>query len=238
MKRLLIPVLTLAMVYTANAQEIPERNAERPRMGQREGRPSAHKAMQDLNLTAAQKEQLKNEKDAFRKKMDELEKNDNITVKEWKAKRESLTKDHRAKVEAIFTPEQKAKMESRKKEAQTRQKEMMNKRAAHLKTALNLTAEQSAKLEKSRKETAEKMKAIREDNKLSMEQKRTATRELAEKQKETLKSTLTEEQQSKLKELKKEEHRGGPAGKGPRGPKGPGKKAGPPPPPPADKSTI
>lgn len=240
MKKVLIPVLALAMVYSANAQEIPERKAEHPRMSQREDRPRAGKAMQDLNLTDAQKEQMKKEKEAFRKKMDDLEKNDNITVKEWKAKRESLAKEHHKNVEAIFTPEQKAKMEGRKKEAEARMKEMGQKRAEHMKTALNLTPEQSAKLEKSHKENAERMKAIREDEKLTMDQKRTAFRELAEKQKETLKATLTEEQLAKMKEMKREHRRGpaGPEGKGPKGPKGPGKKAGPPPPPPADKETI
>jgi len=237
MKKLMLPVLALALAFNANAQEIPERKGDHPPMmhHKQRGGPERHKAMQELNLTEAQKEQFKTEKDAFRQKMEAHKKNENITVKEWKAKRESLVKEHKAKMESVFTPEQKAKLEKIKKDGQARQQEMMKQRAEKMKTHLGLTEEQSAKLEKSRKEMGDKMKAIRENKSLTDEQKREQMRELGKKQKENMKSILTEEQLKKMKEGKRQ----GPGrGEGPgRGPKGPrGQKT--PPPPPVEKETL
>lgn len=238
MKKLMLPVLAVAFAISANAQEIPERNADHPpMMHKHKGGPGQHKAMKELNLTDAQKEQLKTEKEAFQKKMEAHKKNENITVKEWKAKRESLVKEHRANVEKVFTPEQKAKMESLKKEGQAKHEGMMKERAEKMKAHLGLTDDQSAKLEKSRKEMGDKMRAIRENKSLTEEQKREQMRELGKKQKEEMKSILTKEQLEKMKEGRKQGPRGegnGP-GKGPKGPKG---HKTPPPPPPAEKETL
>ena len=247
MKKLILPALMIALALSAYAQEIPERKAEHPRMMKRgEGPGRDHKmALKQLNLTDAQKEKMKAEKEAHHKKMEDLKKNEDITVKEWKARREKLAKEHKANIESIFTPEQKAKLETLKKEGQARHQEMMKKRAAHMKTTLGLTDEQSAALEKSRKEMGDKMKAIREDKKMTEEQKRAAFKELAQKQKENLKTVLTEEQVKKMKEMKKQGPRRkgepgkGPHGqKGPRGPKGERGEKTRPPPPPAQQDTL
>lgn len=240
MKKLMLPLLGLALFVTANAQEIPERKGDHPPMmhHMQRGGPDHRMAMKELNLTEAQKEQFKTEKEAFHKKMEELKKNENITVKEWKAKRETLLKEHRNKMESVFTPEQKAKLEKLKKEGQARHEDMMKQRAQMMKTHLGLTDDQSARLEKSRQEMGDKMKAIRENKSLTEEQKRVQLKELGKKHQESLKSVLTEEQQQKMKEFRME-HRGRPEGgpgKGPKGPKGP--KNPPPPPPPVEKQTL
>ncbi len=239
MKKLMLPVLAMAFALGADAQEIPERNAGHPPMmhHKQNGGPERHKAMKALNLTDAQKEQLKSEKEAFHKKMEAHKKNENITVKEWKAKRESLVKEHKANVEKVFTPEQKAKLENLKKEGQAKHEGMMKERAEKMKVHLGLTDEQSAKLEKSRKEMGDKLRTIRENKSLTEEQKREQMRELGKKQKEEMKSILTKEQLEKMKEGRKQGPRGegGGPGKGPKGPKG---HKMPPPPPPAEKETL
>ena len=84
MKKIILSVLVLSLVYSVYAQEIPERKREKPMMHQKHN-DGIHKkgmAMNQLNLTDAQKEQFKAQKESFRKKMEDLEKNDNITVKE------------------------------------------------------------------------------------------------------------------------------------------------------------
>ena len=239
MKKLMLPVLAMAFALGADAQEIPERNAGHPPMmhHKQNGGPERHKAMKALNLTDAQKEQLKSEKEAFHKKMEAHKKNENITVKEWKAKRESLVKEHKANVEKVFTPEQKAKLENLKNEGQAKHEGMMKERAEKMKVHLGLTDEQSAKLEKSRKEMGDKLRAIRENKSLTEEQKREQMRELGKKQKEEMKSILTKEQLEKMREGRKQGPRGegGGPGKGPKGPKG---HKMPPPPPPAEKETL
>lgn len=207
----MLPALALALAFTANAQEIPERKADHPPMMQHRMHKARHDrmmVMKQLNLTDAQQEQFKTQKEEFRKKMEELQKNDGITVKEWRTRRENLRSDHRAKMESIYTPEQKAQLEKMKKDRQLKQRDMMKKRAERMKTHLGLTDEQSAKLEKSRKEMGEKMKAIRENKSLSDIQKREEMRELAKQHHENLKSILTEEQLKKMKE--KEGRRSGP----------------------------
>lgn len=70
MKKLMLPVLVVALVFSANAQEIPERKADHPPMmhHKQKGGPERHKAMKALNLTDVQKEQLKTEKEAFQKR--------------------------------------------------------------------------------------------------------------------------------------------------------------------------
>ncbi len=239
MKKLMLPVLAIAFAFNANAQEIPERKSDHPHMmhHKQKGGPDHRMAMKELNLTDAQKEQFKTEKDAFRKKMEAHKKNENITVKEWKAKRESLVKEHKAKMESVFTPEQKAKLEKIKKDGQVKHQEMMKQRAEKMKTHLGLTDEQSAKLEKSRKEMGDKMKVIRENKALTEEQKREQMRELGKMQKENMKSILTEEQLKKMKEGKRQgpgRGEGNGPGKGPKGPKG----LKTPPPPPVEKETL
>lgn len=238
MKKIMLPALVLALAFTANAQEIPERKAAHPPLMHHRIQKAKHDRMmvlKQLNLTDAQKAQFKTEKEEFRKKMEDLQKNDGITVKEWRMRRENLRSDHRAKMESIYTPEQRAQLEKMKKDRQLKQQDMMKKRADRMKTHLGLSDEQSAKLEKSRKEMGEKMKAIRENKSLSEIQKREEMRELAKQQHENLKAILTEEQLKKMKEGKRPGPGHGPGMKH----KGPGMhQEGPPPPPPAEKQTL
>lgn len=70
--------------------------------------------MKALNLTEDQKTQFKTQNESFRKKMEELKKNDNITVKDWKSKAENLRKEHKSKIDGILTSEQKAQLEKGK----------------------------------------------------------------------------------------------------------------------------
>lgn len=221
MKKIMLPALALTLALSVSAQEIPERKTDRhPIMKHRmeKGRHDRQMAMKQLNLTDAQKEQFKTENQAFRKKVEDLKKNEDITVKEWKARMEKLRKEHQANMQSVFTPEQKAQLDKMKKDREAKHQDMMKKRAEHLKSSLNLTDEQSAKLEKSRQDMAVKMKTLREDKKMTPEQKREAMKALVEKQKETMQSTLTEEQLKKMKEMRKK-HPAGP-GKGFRGPEG------------------
>lgn len=207
MKKIILSAAVILLATVAvNAQEIPERKAGKPGMHQKHKRGHGMD-MKALNLTDAQKEQFKKERESFQKQMEELKKNENITVKEMKERRESIHKAHKAKIDGILTAEQKAQIEKSKVERKARTEDMMKKRSEGMKTRLGLTDEQSAKFEKSRKETAEKMKALREDKNMSEEKKREQMKEIMKNQKESMKSILTEEQMQKMKEGRK--HRGG-----------------------------
>lgn len=205
MKKIIASAIVLSLALSVKAQEIPERKTEHPRMHQgghhkmnrQQGR---HEMMKQLNLTDDQREKMKAGKEEFHKKMEELKKNDNITVKEWKSKMESLRKEQHSRFESLLTTEQKAKMEQLKKDGQAKREQMGNRHFEKMKTDLGLSQEQTAKLEKQKAEMGQQLKSIRENKNLSDEQRREQTKELMKKRKENMKSVLTDEQRKKLKE--------------------------------------
>jgi len=204
-------MLVFSLAVASKAQEIPERKTERPMMhGKHQGRHDMHGMdMKQLNLTDAQKEQFKAQHESFRKQMEELKKNDNITVKEWKSRKEALHKEQKAKMQAILTPEQKAKIEKLKAEQKGMREIDAKARMEKMKLHLGLTDDQVAKINKNRTDMMEKMKSLRENDKMDMEKKREQMKELMKKQKEQMKSILTEEQMKKMQEGRKH----GPGGK-------------------------
>lgn len=216
MKKIILSVFAVSMAVASQAQEIPERKAERPQM--QEGRDhhiqkggrghDQHMDMQKLNLTEDQKAKFKSQRESFHKQMEDLKKNDNITVKEYRSKMENMRKEHRASVDGILTSQQKNQLEKMKTEGKAKAETMGKQRAEKMKTTLGLSNEQAAKMEKNRKEMGEKMKTIRENKSLSDEQKKENIKELMKKQKEDIKSVLTEEQLKKLKEMKHQRSEG------------------------------
>lgn len=211
MKKMILSVCVLSLALITKAQQIPERKTDKPEMMQGHKGHHGHDGMnmKELNLTDEQKQQFKTNREEFRKKMEDLKKNDNITVKEWKSKMESLRQEQKTKMQSILTADQKAKMEKMKADRQAKGEEKRKQRAGEMKTRLGLTDEQSAKLEKSHKDMGDQLRAIRENKSLSDDQKREQMKALHDKQKETMKSILTPDQMKKLKES----HHQGPHGK-------------------------
>ena len=209
MKKIFLSLVAFSVVLAVKAQEIPERKTDHPPMHKgEEGMRRHHEmALKNLNLTDAQKEEFKKERESFQKQMEELKKNDNITVKEWRSKMENLRNEHKSKIEGLLTPDQKAQIEKNKEQDKVKREEYGKKRAEMMKTRLGLTDDQSAKMEKNHKDLMEKMKALREDKSLSEEKKREQMRELLKSQRESLKSILTEEQLNKMKEERKDGQR-------------------------------
>src|SRR5262245_21705709 len=108
MKRLIVGVCTAALVATvAQSQEIPDRRPGREDMMIRQHR---GEGLDQLNLSVEQKEKVKTLREETRKQMEELKKDDNMTVKDWRAKRETIIKEQREKVQSILTDEQKAQL--------------------------------------------------------------------------------------------------------------------------------
>lgn len=167
--------------------------------------------MQQLNLSDEQKTQLKAIRDDYRLQMADLKKNEDITVKEWKGRMESIRKEHRDKVQNLLTEDQKANM---KKMMETRKSKkhfghkggFKGKRHGmsldKMKKDLNLTDAQVTALKKNREDNAAKWKALREDKSKTAEQKKEAMKEYKKQQHESLKSILTEEQLQKLQQKK------------------------------------
>lgn len=213
MKKVMFTLLAgLVFSMGIQAQDIPQRKRE-GWQGQspRHQRMQKHRHLQQqLNLTEAQKEQFKTEREAFRQKMEELKKNENITVKEWKARQQKIRQDHQDRMQNILTPEQKNKVKELREKAETRKKEMADRRFDHLKTRLALTEQQSADLQKSRLQLEQELKALRENKSLTPELRREKVKAIMKQHQEKMKSVLTEEQKEKMKELRKQGPKRGP----------------------------
>lgn len=67
--------------------------------------------MQQLNLTDAQKQQMKTINEEFRTRMQSLQQNDNMLVKDQRAQRKLLMEERNRKISEILTPEQRTKFE-------------------------------------------------------------------------------------------------------------------------------
>jgi Spy/CpxP family protein refolding chaperone len=196
MKKIILSALiAVAVAGGASAQD------QQPR---REGFGRHHYgAMAQLNLTDQQKAEMKTINEDFKKQLTELQKNEDITVREWKSRMKNLREDHKTKVDKVLTAEQKASIEKARQD----RKGKMHKRGGrqgmdNLKKELNLTAEQESALKQQRTEMMQKMKAIKEDKSLTDEQKKTEMKKFREQQHQSLKSILTEEQINKLEQKK------------------------------------
>jgi len=204
MKKIFISIVVIAMTaLTTQAQEIPERKREAFKPVEK-AKMFDKKELANLNLTDEQKTKLKGMKRDLRQQMDELRKQDNLSVKDYRDKTETLRKDQQARFQSILTPDQKTEMEKYKDARNAKGKEFGKKKQAKMKEELKLTDEQLARMTENRKATAEKIKAIRDNDTLKDEQKKEQIKEAMKAQKKNMKSFLTDEQLQKMKETRKQ----------------------------------
>lgn len=207
MKKLILSAAVIAFAaISLRAQEIPERKKDESKPIVKE-KVIDKKQRETLNLTEDQKTKLKAMNQDIRKKMEELRKQDNLTIKEYREKMVEYRKDRQTQFESLLTPEQKAQMDKNREALKARTKEYGKRRDARMKEELKLTDEQSAKLAENRRATMEKVKTIREDKSLTDDQRREKVKEAMKSQKEGMKRLLTEEQLKKMKENRKDHHK-------------------------------
>ena len=197
MKKFIVCTFVLAVAISGiKAQTMPERNRETINRHHRDQRDGVNR----LNLSEEQKAKFKSLNEDFRAQMDELKKKDDITVKEWKSRMENLRKDHRDKISSLLTDDQKNQLKKSREARQLRQSDRRKEGFDRMRTRLNLTDDQTARLKQSHTEMAEKMKAIRENQSLSDDQKKEQVQELRKKNQENLKTILSEDQLKRLHE--------------------------------------
>ncbi len=220
MKRILTSALVI--LFTIGAAQAQTTSKEKHK-----GHKQEHKMAYDrLDLSADQQARMKVVREDFKKQSEELKKQDNLTVAEMKNRREALQKEHKAKVEAILTADQKAQIAKMRSEGKQRGKvgkrefnesrdtltragkpmqgRDFKKDGPELGKELNLTADQQAKMKEIRKEYKSKIESVRNDNALTQDQKKTKVIELMKQQQEQVKMILTQEQIEKMQSLRKE----------------------------------
>ncbi len=197
MKKIIIGMLTVAsFIFTANAQEM--RKMKHHQRGHQKGM-----ILKELNLTATQKEQMKANRDNVKMQLTELNKNENITVKEYKARKADILKSQKAQMDNVLTTEQKNKLKQQKNNRKGKQEMYSAKRMDKMKTNLGLSDEQVNKLKVNREATMAKAKAIKENSQLSQSERKEQLVALRQDQKNSLKQVLTPEQINKMEEKKK-----------------------------------
>lgn len=195
-KALLILVAFTGFAFSADAQH----------KMYKKGKHQKHQKMamaKQLNLSEDQKKQAKAINEYSRKKMQELNKNESITVKEQRDRKAAILKERKTKMDGLLTAEQKTKMAQLKAERKASNEEQYAKRLNRMKTNLSLTDEQVAKLKAQRASNQAKAEKIKNNGSLSREQKKEQMMALKTEAKEGRKKTFTPEQLKKIEEMKK-----------------------------------
>ncbi|WP_462251009.1 hypothetical protein [Ferruginibacter sp.] len=198
MKKLLIALFALGtLTLSANAQE------KRMSKGKHQ-KHEKHDLSQKLNFSEEQKKQAALYKESYKTQMQQLSKNDNITVKEYREKKEALHNEQKAKMESLLTAEQKVKMTQMKAEHQAKRQQHDAARMDKMKTKLNLTEAQMAQMKTQHEAMKLKMQAIKQDDKMDKAAKKENMNALKAQMKEENKKIFTADQLKKMEEMKKD----------------------------------
>lgn len=212
MRKLLVAFMATAITFSAVAQT--EKNKQEKDAKGHKAHKKGHEAKmhvaKNLDLTAEQKTKMQTLNKGFKMNLDELKKNDNITVKEQRERREALMSEHQKQVNAILTPEQRQKAQEQKKgfaekrnrKGQPGNKDGRAKRMTHLKDELNLTENQGQRVKEMNEQFKTKRHSIESNSQLTAEQKKEQLRQLQKQHTESLQSVLTQEQRNKMEEMK------------------------------------
>jgi Spy/CpxP family protein refolding chaperone len=205
MKKTISGITALLLLAAASfAQPTPGKWNKGGHFEQRD--PGQRQPFSKINLTDAQKQQMKLLNDDFRKQLHELNAKDNITVKEQRDQRNALLNAHRQKVQSILTPAQKDQLAQFKADAKKRRAAMEDKHLSKLKTDLNLTETQVATIKSNQQKTQGKLELLRGDDKTNGSDKRQQLMALREEMHSNIEAVLTPEQKAKFEEIKKQNH--------------------------------
>lgn len=197
MKRIVISMLAVAtFIFSAGAQQKREMKHHKPRHDK-------GMMMKELNLSATQKEQMKASRENTKNQLAELRNNENMTVKDYNAKKEAILKVQKEQMSKVLTPEQKNQLAQNKKDRKAKHDLMPDKKLDKMKANLNLSDEQVSKLKATREAGKSKANAIKENSQLSDTEKKAQLMVLRKTQKENFKQILTPEQLNKMEEKKK-----------------------------------
>jgi Spy/CpxP family protein refolding chaperone len=161
------------------------------------GRDGAHR----LHYTPEQRRQIRDINTDYHKKATDLFKNDNLTLRQYKAGLIALQKDKKSKMQALLTPQQKEQVAKGKQRMAENAQVMAAARMERLKIRLGLSDQQVATLKTKEEALRSQLKAIHENDDLLPQQKMEQFKELIGKRKEIIKSVLTPEQQTKFSEM-------------------------------------
>jgi hypothetical protein len=166
-----------------------------------------------IRYTPEQRKQVMAINKDYRQKSEDLFKQDNLTLKQYKAGLVALQKDKKDKLQALLTPQQKDEMAARHKRMTENAQVMEVARLERLKLRLNLSDDQVTKIKTGQEALHSQFKAIHENDNLLPQQKMEQMKALMAKRNDTFKAVLTPDQYTQFEKMS--HHRpGGPGGPG------------------------
>jgi hypothetical protein len=159
-----------------------------------------------IHYTPQQRQQVMAINKDYKQKSEDLFKQDNITLKQYKAGLIALQKEKKIRIQALLTPLQKDEVtlqhQKRENEGQLR----ADQRLEHLRQALKLTDDQVTKIKAGQENLHSQVKAIHENDNLLPQEKRDQMKALMAKRNDTYKAVLTPDQYTQFEKM---HHRGG-----------------------------
>ena len=159
-----------------------------------------------IHYTPDQRKQVAAINADYKKAAADLFKNDNLTLRQYKAQLVALNKDKKAKTQALLTQQQKDQLAARKQRATENFQVAQAAHLERLKLRLNLSDDQIAKLKANQDNFHTQLRTLHENDDLLPQQKMEQMKDLVAKNKDSYKSILTPEQYTKFQEMSR--HRG------------------------------
>ncbi len=218
MKKILLSLIAIATITFSVDAQTKRNNAEKQNRTEKNGKSKLghakhdekkhdqmmnhHKMGDKVNLTEAQRQQMKSINMDFKNRLQELKKSDNMTVKEFNAKKEVFMQERKQKIQALLTPEQKNQMKQFKKEHSDKGEIESGKRMEKMQTNLGLSNDQVEKMKAQKEIYKSRTEAIKNNQSTGNERKKEQLKALREERKNSFKSFLTPEQLQKLEAMK------------------------------------
>ena len=161
----------------------------------------------ELNFSKLQKAQAKSIKEDYRKKMHNINRNEEVTVKVMRDNKEALIKEKKRKMDALLTTEQKTKRGQLLTVKKAKAELEFTNRLAKMKTNLGLSDEQVAQIRLQKTSTKVKMDKLKTSESLSRSEKKEQMRTLKAEEKAQSEQIFTPDQIKKIEEKKKILHK-------------------------------
>ena len=162
-----------------------------------------------IHYTPEQRKQVMTINKDYKQKSEDLFKQDNITLKQYKTGLIALQKEKKTKLQALLTPQQNDEIAARRKRMAENAQVMEVARLERLKLHLNLTDDQVAKIKAGQENLRSQVKAIHANDNLLPREKRDQMKALLAKRNDTYKTVLTPDQYTQFEKM---HHHGGPGG--------------------------
>lgn len=195
MKKILIGAIATTLCFSTLFAQKKEKN-NHPAHNQQAG-----KRLKELNLSATQKEQVKAARQNTEKQLAELKKNDQQTVKDFKASKDVILQSQKDQVSGILTDEQKNQLAQNK--PNDRQGDNAGKNIGKMKEKLGLSEQQLTQIKANRDADQAKIKAVKENSQLSNSEKKEQLKVIKKDQENNLAQILSPEQISKMEQSRK-----------------------------------